>query len=96
VDNTENQSKKQILINAFNSKDVGLSFKVLFGLNFLLVLMFIFLAGFIGRSIGFLDQSMDYINDNNFLLKLEQTFEYRMALLELDEFYVHVGDSIVP
>lgn len=83
MDNTENQSKKQILINAFNSKDVGLSFKVLFGLNFLLVLMFIFLAGFVGRSIGFLDQSMDYINDNNFLLKLEQTFEYRMALLQL-------------
>jgi hypothetical protein len=60
IGNTESESKKQILINAFNSKDSAVSKNTLFTMNFAigaLILLLILLSIF----------SISYVYENQYL-----------------------------
>jgi len=81
IGNTESESKKQILINAFNSKDSAISKNTLFTMNFAigaLILLLILLSIF---SISYVYENQYLWTDIRFVLTTNQVISFKIALL---------------
>lgn len=83
TDQTQNQSKKQMLINAFNSVSFGVSFRMGFCLVFsgLMMLMMILLS--IWSIMGVQQMARLTISDN-MVSNISQMYEYRLSLERIE------------
>ena len=79
TDSSQSQSKKQLLINAFNNVNYGLSMRMGCCLA-LVVLLTVFMLVLIVQSITGVIQMKVLAIEENFVLNITQIYEYRLSM----------------
>lgn len=87
TDQTQSQSKKQMLINAFNTDNIRVSTKLLLFINIAVIVKFGVLLAFVIISIEGIDTMFSQELKNVMNLSLKQVFEYRLAADQIGSFY---------
>ncbi len=89
--NTESESKKQILINAFNSKESAVSKNTMCGMNLVILGLIVLLILLSVFSISYVYQNQQLWTDVSFILTTNQVIGFKIALLETEIFQREVS-----
>ncbi len=84
--NAESESKKQILVNAFNSKESIVSKNTLYLMNFTIGAFISLLVLVSTFSITYISHNQSLWTDIRFLLTTKQTISFKIALIETEIF----------